>query len=325
MGFSCDTVSSYLVVLGTGALATITSTTNPSLFSALKGGSNNFGIVLQFTMSVFPVPPIYLGGSLTSPISTLPAQIDALVNVTTAPIYDPFTSVIFTIASVPQLGLIVLNQLGYTSSNATVEALPASIEVFSTIEPQLGNTLRLSNVSDFVQENTGAATQLDGLRNSFTTTTFKPTTSFVLDIVARFNATITRLQALNTTLASAALTFEPIPTAITSLPNMNSLGLSASSGNLLLLQVSLSWINAADDEGINAAARQLVQGIDDQARKEGLFERWRYLNYAAGWQGVVEGYGTNSLRRLRRVSREVDGEGVFQRDVPGGFKLGNVF
>jgi hypothetical protein len=39
---------------------------NPTLFRALKGGSNNFGIVTRFDMRSFPQKPFY-GGQIISP------------------------------------------------------------------------------------------------------------------------------------------------------------------------------------------------------------------------------------------------------------------
>lgn len=45
------------------------------------------------------------------------------------------------------------------------------------------------------------------------------------------------------------------------------------------------------------------------------------MNYASAGQPVIEGYGEENVRFLREVSRKYDPKGVFQRRVPGGFKL----
>jgi hypothetical protein len=42
------------IVLANGTLLHTTATTHPTLFRALKGGSNNFGIVTRFDLSTFP-------------------------------------------------------------------------------------------------------------------------------------------------------------------------------------------------------------------------------------------------------------------------------
>jgi len=38
-------------------------------------------------------------------------------------------------------------------------------------------------------------------------------------------------------------------------------------------------------------------------------------------EDVFEGYGRDSAANMRRVSEKYDREGVFQKNVPGGFKL----
>ncbi len=58
-----------------------------------------------------------------------------------------------------------------------------------------------------------------------------------------------------------------------------------------------------------------------QQNKPSLYHPYKYLNYADGSQDVIGGYGNKSVNRLRKVSKRYDPRGVFQRQVPGGFKL----
>jgi FAD/FMN-containing dehydrogenase len=57
-GFAMDNVVSYDVVLANGTQVKANDTTNPELFWALKGGANNFGIVVQFTIRTYHIPRI---------------------------------------------------------------------------------------------------------------------------------------------------------------------------------------------------------------------------------------------------------------------------
>lgn len=57
------------------------------------------------------------------------------------------------------------------------------------------------------------------------------------------------------------------------------------------------------------------------AEAQGLLLRFQYLNYAAPFQTPLESYGEENLRFLRAVSEKYDPKGVFQKRVPGGFKL----
>jgi FAD/FMN-containing dehydrogenase len=50
LGFACDNVLAYEVVLADGSVTTSDSNRQQDLFIALKGGSSNFGIVTNFTL-----------------------------------------------------------------------------------------------------------------------------------------------------------------------------------------------------------------------------------------------------------------------------------
>jgi len=53
-----------------------------------------------------------------------------------------------------------------------------------------------------------------------------------------------------------------------------------------------------------------------------LLRGFQYLNYAHPDQHPLESYGADNLQHLEEASRKFDPEGVFQKLVPGGFKLG---
>jgi len=58
------------------------------------------------------------------------------------------------------------------------------------------------------------------------------------------------------------------------------------------------------------------------ANEAGKLHRYIFPNYAFWKDDVMKGYGERSLEKLKETSREYDPEGVFQKAVPGGFKLG---
>jgi hypothetical protein len=60
------------------------------------------------------------------------------------------------------------------------------------------------------------------------------------------------------------------------------------------------------------------------AQTLGVDDPYLYLNYAASWQDPINSYGPASVANLQAVSRKYDPSGVFQKQVPGGFKLGLV-
>jgi FAD/FMN-containing dehydrogenase len=60
-GFACDDVVSFEVVLADGSCVTADATNNGDLFRALKGGSNNFGVVTKIKMNAIKCDKIWGG------------------------------------------------------------------------------------------------------------------------------------------------------------------------------------------------------------------------------------------------------------------------
>jgi FAD/FMN-containing dehydrogenase len=59
IGFSCDTIVKYEVVLGNGTIVNANRTANADLWKALKGGGNNFGIVTRFDVEAIAAEKLY--------------------------------------------------------------------------------------------------------------------------------------------------------------------------------------------------------------------------------------------------------------------------
>ena len=54
-GYAADNVVSFEIVLASGEVVTASAETNADLYKALKGGSNNFGVVISFTLRTFEI------------------------------------------------------------------------------------------------------------------------------------------------------------------------------------------------------------------------------------------------------------------------------
>lgn len=58
------------------------------------------------------------------------------------------------------------------------------------------------------------------------------------------------------------------------------------------------------------------------AARKGLSKTFLYLNDAGMDQKPIDSYGHENVQRLKKISRQYDPDGVFQKLANGGFKLG---
>ena len=63
-GWACDNVLNFELVTGKGEVLQVNKKSYPDLFWALKGGSNNFGIVTRFDLKTYPQGKVF-GGTIT--------------------------------------------------------------------------------------------------------------------------------------------------------------------------------------------------------------------------------------------------------------------
>lgn len=83
----------------------------------------------------------------------------------------------------------------------------------------------------------------------------------------------------------------------------------------------MSWIEASDNQFIEDQATAFINKFEEEAKSRGVYDNFKYLNYANGNQDPIGGYGEQSKAKLQEASRKYDPEGFFQKALPGGFKL----
>lgn len=143
-------------------------------------------------------------------------------------------------------------------------------------------------------------------------------------LLATFNAFNNSVSSIrNLTGVTWTVIIEPLPPQIYARGAIkNALGLARHKNqSLAVCLVSTSWTDPSQNEQIYGLARDLLESIENEAKKLGVYDPYIYLNYAAPWQDVIVGYGPASVRRLQKLKAEVDPNNVFQRLVPGGFKI----
>lgn len=122
---------------------------NADLHQALKGGSNNFGVVTRFDLKTFPQGKLW-GGLIVLPITAAQQQFQPLVdfNAASGAGLDPFATVINAYVYSNTTGSLITNFPVYTKP----EPFPAILQNFTNMQPQLLNTLEITNLTTFTDE-----------------------------------------------------------------------------------------------------------------------------------------------------------------------------
>lgn len=231
--------------------------------------------------------------------------------------YDQFAALIHNYAYI-EGNWVILNNYEYTKVPA--EPYPPTFKPFTDIQPQILNTMRVSNLTDFTAE--VASANPPGQRALFITLTHGLSASLITEIYEAADAALQPIKLAAGLVYS--ISFQPLPTAITTkatATNPNSLGLDASDGNLVLTLITITWTLPTDDAAVTTAANFWLKAAKAASVKAGLSNDFVYLNYAAPGQDPITGYGAANKANLRSVSQKYDPHQIFQKAVPGAFKL----
>lgn len=101
----------------------------------------------------------------------------------------------------------------------------------------------------------------------------------------------------------------------------NAMDIPPSDGPLFIVLINPAWKLAEDDQRIFAEVESFVKDLRILAQGKGLLHRYIFTNYGYSKDDVIAGYGEESASKLRATSEKYDPEGMFQKGVPGGFKL----
>ncbi|KOC17595.1 oxidoreductase FAD-binding protein [Aspergillus flavus AF70] len=310
-GWTCDTVTNFEVVLANGTIVNANEHENPELLIALRGGSNNFGVVTRVDLKTFEQGPIW-GGTVYHSVDTYQEQLEAFAGVNSAERYDEYASLITSFGYSAQ-GKAVVNSIVYTKA----EENPVVYRPFMAI-PKLYSTVRIAGLHEIAMEQ-GSFSKVDK-RQLTVVTTHGSTLPMLTAVYQHWDSSLKSVEGIRGMVW--AISLEPLPPAIYARnASRNALGLADASGSLVVTLLSATWDDESDDEEVEKAARELFDNIDNDARKLGVHEPFVYLNYAAPWQDPISSYKSKNVELLKRVSQDVDPKRVFQTNVPGGFKL----
>ncbi|RYP57061.1 hypothetical protein DL770_010766 [Monosporascus sp. CRB-9-2] len=317
LGLAVDNVAGQRVVLANGTVVVASAEAHQDLHWALKGGSNNFGVVTHFILETVPHPGLY-GGRVTYP----PSSLDAVQKVTydyqvkTAPEHRDvhvLPTYIYDSVSNTTYGYSPLAYL----KNAT--ALPASLQPWLDIE-HTNSTIRGRTYGNLAEEL--AAGFPDGLVQSLYTFTVYPSESYLKFALERFHefcSGFSHIEGL-----AGLQTIMPIPPqAIEKASGNNPLGLERArpGTSLTVVGLGLQFNNEEDIDEVFPAWDIFIRDLQLEAKSQDLLFPFIMLTYADGNQQAIASYGDESVERLQEVSAAYDPDMVFQRLVNGGQKL----
>lgn len=135
-------------MLANGHIVNANAKENSDLFQALKGGSNNFGIVTRFDLIAFKQGNLW-GGVAVYPFNTTAQQLQAFFNFANNIVKDPYGSFIgFWQYSSTTDSISVLDVFEYTKA----EANPPPFDEFMKIPNKIKDSLRITNLTDLTSE-----------------------------------------------------------------------------------------------------------------------------------------------------------------------------
>ncbi|RYP80488.1 hypothetical protein DL770_006205 [Monosporascus sp. CRB-9-2] len=281
-GMVCENVVSFEVVLANSRVVVASQDSNPDLFWALKGGTNNFGIVTKITWPTLPFRDGW-GGVQTFALDQMPQVLQALHDYQTAPYKDLHANLI----------------INFGITNDTI------ISTLIYMDPIMA-TFVIPPVP----------------RWTWYTNSFKPTPEFYgkLSEILTTAPEVATLKALQG--GTLLATFQPINKNLVlegEKHGGNALGLEPVDQTWLALDVA--WWNEADDDVAYDATEALLAKINKEAKADGIFLDYIFINDASNRQPVLASYGPENVQKLRDVKQAYDPAEVFQRLVPGGQKI----
>lgn len=147
MGFVADNVVNYEVVLASGEIVNANEKQHTDLWEALKGGSNNFGIVTRFDMRATEHDQQVYGGLVIVPASLTGEVLCALHNFT-----DDSTGVHKTAGLTIEYYIDTVTgdeQILLWLIDTDVSASHASLQPFFDMEPKYLNQVYQTSIADY--------------------------------------------------------------------------------------------------------------------------------------------------------------------------------
>ncbi|KAH8590934.1 hypothetical protein B0O99DRAFT_633873 [Bisporella sp. PMI_857] len=311
-GLACDNVVNFEVVTADGSLINANAKDNKELFWALKGGGNNFGIVTKFSLKTYPLHQVW-GGNRNYAIEDLPAVFNAMHEYQSVPHKDPYANMII-LASPTDATIGIALTLIYLKPQTQ---RPSVFDPFYRINSTSDNT-GPQTFSALINSN---PLPNSTIRFDWAATSALPNKLLYQDL-ANIVVNSTAVDTIRNAFGFFAATFQPISSSAVKAGYSNggnALGLDAI--NQTWIQVEAAWPFTTNDVAVHAALKNITDESSHAAELQHSHIPYIYMNDAGLDEKVITSYGERNVRKLKQVQKKYDPQLVFQRLVPGYFKL----
>ncbi|KAK1656226.1 hypothetical protein BDP81DRAFT_487653 [Colletotrichum phormii] len=203
-------------------------------------------------------------------------------------------------------------------------ALGDDILIAASRIPAISSEMTYRSMADLVLNSQIPA----GSRSVWFTLTFKNDEAILKEAVEAHQEFVDAMKlAVGADEFTTQMVFQPLPTYFAAIGTENGgnvLGLDAEKDNAILW-LGLVTINTEAQEAVARAYMASASAeIEDFAISVDGNVNWRYLNYADPSQDPIKTYGSANVDFIREIAAKFDPEGVFQKRIPGGFKVSRV-
>jgi hypothetical protein len=294
-------------VLGDGRVINASSTSEPDLYRALRGGGSNFGIITAFELETYPYSGMWGGRTLVDSTHARQA-IAAYEGFVSKQEAHPKGHTIF-IATYDEGPLRLIQYMVYTEPEGDLPIFE-DLRKVPTIESELG----LTHYTALAQNIAGLQDGV-GFRAAVATLTLKldqDLLNFCYDVFVAEAGPKSRY-------INATMEFHAIPRTTSSAGNR--FGLEGADGPHVSFLLIFVTPDAQHDNEVTELLQEIIGQVEKEAKKRHLYHPFLFANYAAQWQDVVPSYGEVNNKFLSEVATVYDPERVFQSLQPGSFKF----
>ncbi|KLU82176.1 FAD binding domain-containing protein [Magnaporthiopsis poae ATCC 64411] len=336
-GWAANSVVAYELVLANASIVTVTRTSHPSLFKALQGGGNRFGIVTAFVVQVYPQGKVWGGNYFFNSTPSTDAALLRAVRDFTVNYPDPKAGIILT-AERAVLGTVDFWTMFLYYNGPTPP--PGVFDNFTAIKP-FGNTCKTRTMSQLVSWNNWAVVRGSvytigtetvplptppGSSTNAAAAAADPGLAALEDMHAHWRAVSKTVLAVPGLIASTA--YQPIPRSMAALARSKGGDLLDldEDANRIVLEYNYSFTLEADRPTVDQAIQATYGGVRERTLAliaNGTLPNVYLPLFANDGYYRQDYFGrlrSESQALAREVRDAVDPEGLF-RYRTDGFKI----